>query len=373
MDRSDSQKPDGDTMKKMFLLACAGRGIQPSSPAQPVSETELPIDTQFRLVKESGLWDFFDRIPTASELDDFIKASEKYEIPILSGSWTYQLGKEEPLITENLQRAKTVGSLYHNLMVWARHADGHLVTDDEIVASYLDTYEQAEKLGITITYEVHADMWSEDMRRINQVAQAVRRHGIPFNFCMDYSHCILKMENEIEQAVCGIRHDVESIRRLDPFNDDSFCDDWLAQDMVHWTQVRPVAPNGPPNWLACESGPFEGMGYGRPGRSIQYPFRQPASGEWLDTAWHAHKLACTKEVVRKVIDDYLANPGSATRIMTVDNINLSAYGLGWKYNMYEDSCAVARYVRALYAERAAIFEARQRSGSAAAFIDQYRP
>ena len=77
--------------------------------------------------------------------------------------------------------------------------------------------------------------------------------------------------------------------------------------------------------------------------------------------------------MRKVIDDYLANPGSATRIMTIDNINLSAYGLGWKYNMYEDSCAVARYVRELYAERAAIFEARQRSGSAAAFIDQYRP
>lgn len=359
-------------MKKMFLLACAGRGIQPSSKTRPVSEQELPIDTQFRLVKEAGLWDFFDRIPAEEEVRDFMKASEKYEIPILSGSWTYQLGQDEPLITANLKRAKTIGSRYHNLMVWAKHADGHPVTNDEIVESYLDTYEQAHGLGITITYEVHVDMWSEDMRRVTQVAEAVRQQGVPFNFCMDYSHCIFKIENEVEQAVSGFRGDAESIRRLDPFNNDSFCDEWLGQNMVHWTQVRPIAPNGPRNWLATESGPFNGWGYDRPGRSIQYPFCQPSVQEWLDTSWHAHKLSCTKEVVRKVIDDYLCNPDTATRIMTIDNINLSAYGLGWKYNMYEDSCAVARYVRELYAERVAVYEARQQAGSAAAFIDQHR-
>ncbi len=360
-------------MKKMFLLACAGRGIQPSSPTQPVSEEELPIDTQFRLIKEAGLWDFFDRIPTEPELRDFMKASEKYEIPILSGSWTYQLGKDEPLIAENLRRAKIVGSRYHNLMVWARHADGHMLSNDEVVQSYLDTYEQAERLGITITYEVHVDMWSEDVRRVTQVAQAVRKRGIPFNFCMDYSHCILKIENEVEQGVCGLRDDAESVRRLDPFNDDSFCDEWLGQNMTHWTQVRPIAPNGPRNWLATETGPFDGMGYGRPGRSIQYPFRKPASGEWLEAPWHAHKLSCTKEVIRKVIDDYLTNPASATRIMTIDNINLAAYGLGWKYDMYADSCALAQYVRELYAERVVVMQARRQSETRDQFIDRYRP
>lgn len=360
-------------MKKMFLLACAGRGIQPSSKEHPVTEDELPIETQFRLVKEAELWDFFDRIPTDENLDEFVRAIEKYDIPVLSGSWTYQLGKDEAVITANLLRAKTVGSKYHNLMVWARHADGHLLSNDEIVASYLSVYAQAERLGITITYEVHVDMWSEDVRRITRVAEAVRKHGIPFNFCMDYSHCIFKIENEVELAVAGLRDDAESIRRLDPFNDDSFCDEWLGQNMVHWTQVRPVAPNGPRNWLALESGPFDGIGNGRPGRSIQYPFQQPGRDEWLDTEWHANKLSSTKEVVRKVIDDYLSNPASATQIMTIDNINLSAYGVGWKYNMYEDSCAVGRFVRELYAERVAICEAKKNAGSAATFVNQYRP
>ncbi|MNJ88195.1 Xylose isomerase-like TIM barrel [compost metagenome] len=360
-------------MKKMFLMACAGRGIQPSSKEHPVSEEELSVDTQFRLVKEAGIWDFFDRIPTDDNLDEFVKAIEKYDVPVLSGSWTYQLGKDEAVITANLQRAKQVDSKYHNLMIWARHADGHMLSNQEIVASYLDVYAQAERLGITITYEVHVDMWSEDVRRVTEVAEEVRKHGVPFNFCMDYSHCIFKIENEVEQAVSGIRRDAEARRRLDPFNGDSFCDEWLAQNMVHWTQVRPAAPNGPRNWLAFESGPFDGIGYGRPGRSIQYPFRKPGPDEWLDTDWHAYKLSCTKEALRKVIDDYIGNPDSEMRIMTIDNINLSAYGVGWKYNMYEDSCELGRYVRELYAERMAVAAAREQAGSTAAFIHQYRP
>lgn len=361
-------------MKKMFLMGCAGRGVIPSSMQKPVSDEELPVMEQFRLQKEAGLWDFVDRIPPDDEsLKEYVAASEKYGIPVLTGSWTYVLGKDEAVIRSNIDRAKHAGSKYHNLMIWAKHADGHYVTNDEVVESYLRTYDYAQGKGITISFESHVDMWSEDFRRVSRVAEMVRQRGIPYNHCMDYSHNIFKIGNEVEHAVSQMRGDREAIRKLDPFNDDSYADEWLNQNMVVWTQVRPAAPNGPLNWWAGETGPWDGLGYDRPGRSIQYPFSQPKPGEWHTEEWHAHKLACTKELVRKVIDHYLDTPESAMAVMTIDNINLPAYGTGWKYNMFADSCLVAKFVRELYAERVAVHEARKKAGSPSAFVAQYRP
>jgi hypothetical protein len=361
-------------MKKMFLMGCAGRGVIPSSMKEPVTEKEPSIMEQFRLQKEAGIWDFVDRIPWDDKvLPEFVAASEKYNLPVLSGSWTYVLGRDEHVIEENIDRAKLAGSKYHNLMIWAKHADGHIVTNDEVVESYLRTYEYGESKGITVSYESHVDMWSEDFRRVTQVAEQVRKRGIPFNHCMDYSHNIFKIENEVEQAVAQIRGDKKAIYQLDPFNDDSFADEWLKQNMVIWTQVRPAAPNGPRNWWAGEGGPFENLGYDRPGRSIQYPFSRPKQGEWHTEDWHAHKLACTKELVRKVIDNYLETPDSKMAIMTIDNINLPAYGTGWKYNMFLDSCLVGKFVRELYAERVAVHEAKQKAGSHQTFVSQHRP
>ncbi|PZP94815.1 MAG: hypothetical protein DI587_24935 [Variovorax paradoxus] len=361
-------------MKKMFLLGCAGRGVIPSSKQHPVSETELPVMEQFRIQKEAGLWDFVDRIPPdEASLKEYVAASEKYELPVLTGSWTYVLGQDEDVIVSNIDRAKRAGSKFHNLMVWAKHKDGHYVTNEEVVDCYLRTYDYGKKNGIEISFESHVDMWSEDFRRVSVVAEQVRKRGVPYNHCMDYSHNIFKIENEIEHAVSQIRGDAEAIRKLDPFNDDSYADEWLNQDMVIWAQVRPAAPNGPRNWWAGESGPFEGLGYDRPGRSIQYPFSKPEPGEWHTAEWHAHKLACTKELVRKVIDHYLQSSETTMQVMTIDNINLPAYGTGWKYNMYNDSCLVAKFVRELYAERVAVHEAKQKAASMKAFIDQHRP
>jgi hypothetical protein len=78
-----------------------------------------------------------------------------------------------------------------------------------------------------------------------------------------------------------------------------------------------------------------------------------------------------QELVRKVIDQYLSTDDSNMRVMTIDNINLGAYGLGWGYDMFADSCLVATFVRELYAERSAIFEAKK-GKTASEFVDQYR-
>lgn len=209
-------------MKKMFKLGCAGLGIQASSIENPVSLIELPILEQFKLVKEAEVWDFIDRVPNNyQELDEYIKGSQIYDLPVLSGSGCYTLGLDEDLIKQNINLTAEVGGKYHNFMVWAKHKDGHYVTNEEVAESYLDAFEYAEKAGVIITFENHVDMWSEDYRRVAQVADLVEARGVKFNVAMDYSHCIFKIENAVEHAVSQMRGDNEAIAKLDPFNDDS--------------------------------------------------------------------------------------------------------------------------------------------------------
>ena len=52
-----------------FLIGCNGRGAQTSSIDHPISLEEASIDEQFRLVKETGVFDCFDRIPLRDSID----------------------------------------------------------------------------------------------------------------------------------------------------------------------------------------------------------------------------------------------------------------------------------------------------------------
>ena len=63
----------------------------------------IDLDTRFRMVKESGIFDYYDKTPEdPSLLDDYLRASEKYDIPVLAGGWTYQLGSDEQLFKDKL-------------------------------------------------------------------------------------------------------------------------------------------------------------------------------------------------------------------------------------------------------------------------------
>ena len=80
-------------MTKKILLGCAGRGVQNSTPDNPVSLNELSVDTQFRMVVESGVFDFFDRLPLSEKVDEYINAVEKYDFPVWGSAWTYRIGE----------------------------------------------------------------------------------------------------------------------------------------------------------------------------------------------------------------------------------------------------------------------------------------
>lgn len=343
-----------------LLLGCNGRGAQASSCERPVSLVEAPIDEQFRMVKESGVFDYFDRLPLPHQLDDYLKAIAKHDLPVHTGSWFYRLGRDEALLADNLRLCREVGAVCHNIMTFTHHADGHVLSDDEIVVHYLDTYEAAMKLGVEPCFELHVNMWTEDFRRVTPIARRVKAHGIPFNFNIDYSHVVFKIGNGFEQDISGVREDVAAGRLvLDPFEDGNLIDAWLAEDIVRWTQLRTVAPNQPMNlWAPHPLGVPAGdtLQYGHYARGILYPATRPAPGEW-HSPWHAWMLEPSKEAIRRVLRHHVRTPGSRLRYLTTEMINLPDYALGARFDLFEQNVACARFIRRAWDEVRALHAA----------------
>lgn len=347
--------------KPDFLIGCNGRGAQASSLDHPISLDEASIDEQFRLVKETGVFDYFDRIPLRASFDEYRAAMEKHDLPIATASWFYRLGEDEALLSDNLKITAEIGAKMHNIMIFTHHADGHVATNQEIVDCYLKTYDEAMTLGVEPSFELHVNMWSEDFRRVTPVARAVQARGVPFNFTLDYSHVNFKIENPEEQEISGIREDVEAGRLvLDPFEEGNLCDEWLELGIVRWLQVRSAAPNGPKNiWSVAEPGkPVAGMPLieegGEPvvGRGIMYPFTKPGPGEW-HSPWYAYKLEPTKEVVRKALRYHKADPQKRLNFVTTEMINLPDYGHNAKFSLIGQNAAIAQFIRDTWAQIAA--------------------
>lgn len=344
-------------MKTLPPIGCHGRGAQASSLTQPVSFRELPIEGQMRLVKEAGVFDFFDRQPLPHEVSEFLGGVGRHALPVFTGTWSYQLGRDKDALARNAKAASEVGTRMHNVMLFKHRADGRLVTDEEVVEFYLQAFDVWQAVGIEIAFEVHVNMWSEDFRRIAPVARAIQARGVPFNFTLDYSHIIFKIGNEREQAVSGIRDDVVSGRLvLDPFEAGNLCDEWLSMGIVRWLQVRGVAPNGPANlWSRIDPDtPNPGMldqadHAGEFGRGILYPFTRPEPGEW-HSEWFAYKLELAKEVVRKVMRRHLVDATSPLTFITTEMINLPDYADGARFSLIGQNAAIAAHLRRLWHE-----------------------
>ena len=317
-----------------FQLGCQWRGVLHTQP--------VGIEDQFRMIRDAGVFDYLDRLPPPDLLDEYCRYSEKYGVPLRTGTWYYQLGRDDALLDLNMRNAGRAGLTFHNIQIFANHADGHLLSDDEVVACYLRTWELGEKVGVQPTLELHVNMWNEDFRRVRPVAEKVRAHGVPFNFTMDYSHCVFKMDNLEEQDISGIREDVQAGRViLDPFEKGNLCETWLDMGIVVYAQFRPVAPNGPKNlWVKDENGNF--------GRGIQYPFVKPGPGEW-HSPWQAWKLEPSKRFLTNVLTYHLTRADSPLKFVTTEMIDLFDYGENAKYSLFENNVACAHWIRAEWA------------------------
>ena len=318
-------------------------GIQTNGIKHTHSDPMPDIDTRFRMVKEAGVFDYVDKTPAPDEIDQFVAASAKYDLPVRAGGWFYTLGRDEPLMRKNLQLACELGSLAHNVQIMTHHEDGHVVTDDEVIDIYMRAYEWGEAAGVTPCFEVHVNMWSEDFRRVSKVARAVEAKGVPFNMTLDHSHVIFKMDSPQEQEVFDIRPAVESGELvLDPFQEGNCTSEWIEAGWVRHCHARAAVPNNPKNTLAH----YED---GRPGRGIQYPFKKPAPGEY-HAEWREAALEPWKEVVRDLLRHHAADPAGQLGQISTEFIPNLDYGEGCRYSLFEQGIACTEWMRATWEE-----------------------
>lgn len=298
---------------------------------------EFDLDTRFRMVKEAGVFDYYDKTPTPYDAALYRRASEKHNLPLTAGGWFYFLGRDEPLLQWHLQVAREYGTRVHNVQIFTNDRQGRPVTDREVAELFLWAAEIGQKWGVVPCFEVHVNMWSEHFGRVERVANLVEKHGVDFTMTLDHSHVIFKMDNPEEQNVQDMRAEVESgALELDPFKQGNVCQRWIDANYVRHMHARSAVPNGPKNvWSVID---------GKPGRGIQYPFTRPKAGEW-HSDWDAAKLEPWKEVVRRLLRHHARDPKSKLATISTEFIPWPDYGGGAKYSLFEHSIACAQWIR----------------------------
>lgn len=299
---------------------------------------EFDIDTKFRMVRNSGVFDYIDKTPTPADAHVYRRAAERYGVPLTAGGWFYRVGRDEPLLEWHLRVANELGTSVHNVQILTEDADGRGVTDEDIARLYLWAFELGDKHRVTPCFEVHVNMWSEHFGRVTKVADIVERQGVPFNMTLDHSHVIFKMDNLAEQAVQGMRADIDAGRlELDPFKPGNASQQWIDAGYVRHAHARPAFPNGPVNVWSRDAA-------GNPARGIQAPFLQPGPGEW-HAEWSADLLNPWKETLRQLLRFHARSSTSRLGTISTELIPWPDYGGGAKYSLFEHSIAVAVWLR----------------------------
>ena len=313
-------------------------GIQTNGIKHTHADPMPDIDTRFRMVKEAGVFDYVDKTPAPDEVDEFLAARDRYGLPVRAGGWFYTLGRDEALLESNLALGQRLGSLVHNTQVLMHHADGHLVTDDEVMDFYRRAYDWGEQYDVVPCFEVHVNMWSEDFRRVEAVGRQLEAEGYPFRMTLDHSHVIFKIDNPKEQEVLDIRPAVESgALVLDPFTENSVCQRWIEAGWVRHCHARAAIPNNPKNIAAHDD-------QGNPGRGIQYPFKPPLPGQY-HAEWDETKLEPWKEVIRQLLAFHAADPDATLGQISTEFIPNLDYGEGCKYSLFEQGIACVEWMR----------------------------
>ena len=141
------------------------------------TDAENPdVDTRFRRARGAEAFDYLDRTPPVGETELYIKASQKYGLPMYSSGWYYIAGRDDAVLEQNLRVARECGAINHNVQVLDQNAAGQPVTNDEVLATLLcSAAELGERIGVTPCFEVHINMWSEHFGRVGEVARPPKR------------------------------------------------------------------------------------------------------------------------------------------------------------------------------------------------------
>jgi hypothetical protein len=299
---------------------------------------QFDLETRFRMVRDAGVFDYYERSPPPGELDAHLRLSERYGIPIRAGGFYYTLGRDEALLDWHLHVGHALGAKVQNVQLSHLDAKGLALTDERVAAAYLRALETGAALGVTPCFEVHVNMWSEHFGRIERVADLVERAGSRFSMTLDASHVIFKIDNPREQAVQGMRDEVIAGRLiLDPFDSRSVTARWIGRDLVGHAHARPAAPNNPINvWGKHPDG--------KPGRGIQFPFTRPPPNTW-HAEWNEAALAPWKQVMLSLLKHHATRGSREELHISTEIIPFADYGAGARYSLFADSVACAAWLR----------------------------
>ena len=318
--------------KKDLKVGIANRGV-----LHYFGEETVSLEDWFKEVSSSNVFDYVDKTPAIEDIDNFKRLSKKYNLPVLCSGWFYRLGVDDNLILDNLKLGSELGSKYHNVQIFNEHADGHLITDQEIAETYLKVSEYGEEVGCLPCFEIHINMWSENFLRMNAVKDIVQSHNKIFRMTLDHSHVVFKMNNEQEMEYFDLRNQINSGKLiLDPYQEGNISEKWINEGIVWLMHARSVIPNNPKNIKAKHpDGTF--------GRGVQYPFIKPNEGEYFEK-WDGEKLEPWKEIVRKMINYHYSN-NSHLECISTEFIPATDYGEGSTYSLFNNAVACAEWIK----------------------------
>ena len=302
-------------------------------------EDPMPnIDKRFHMVKESGVFDYVDKTPELSEIEEFKKCSRKYQLPVKAGGWFYKIGEHRELFKKNFKTAKELGSSIHNTQILSTKSNGILATDLDIRDVYLEAYDLGCKYGVTPCFEVHVNMWSEDFLRVSRVGKLVEEAGVEFNMTLDHSHVIFKINNPKEQKVFNIDKQILSGELvLDPFSKRNVVEEWINFGWVRHCHARSAIPNNPLNIFGKHPD-------GSIGRGIQYPFKEPKVNDYHEK-WDINLLEPWKECIRTLMKYHLQDKKSKLGQISTEFIPNTDYGEGCKYSLFEQSVECTKWMK----------------------------
>ena len=317
-------------------------GIQTNGLKHKGSDPMPSIDARFAMAKAAGVFDYVDKTPAPDEIEAFEAAKAKYGLPVLAGGWFYELGGDDGLLEKNLATGQRLDSRVHNVQVKLLHADGHVVTNDEVMAAYLDAAELGERYGCAPCFEVHVNMWSEDFPRVAEVGRMVEARGGVFNMTLDHSHVIFKLDNPAEQKIFDTDKKIASgALVLDPFKPGNVIEEWVSAGWVRHAHLRAAIPNNPKNVTGRHPD-------GAIGRGIQYPFVDPGP-DGYHAPWSEAALEPWKEGVRILLRHRARDPAKKLGQISTEFIPNPDYGEGCQYSLLDQAVACIEWTRAEWA------------------------
>lgn len=317
-------------------------GIQTNGIKHTHDDPMPDVTTRFAMVREAGVFDYVDKTPDPDQIEDFRAGSARYDLPVRAGGWFYTLGADEALLDSNLKLGAELGSLVHNTQIKLHHADGHVVTDEEVMAAYLHAAELGDRYGCLPCFEVHVNMWSEDFPRVGTVARMVEARGVEFNMTLDHSHVIFKIDNPDEQKIFATDAKIASgALILDPFKTGNVIEEWVTSGWVRHCHARAAIPNNPRNITGRHPD-------GTVGRGIQYPFKPPEPGQY-HADWDARLLEPWKEGMRILMRYHARDPKAKLGQISTEFIPNPDYGEGCGYSLFEQAIACVAWMRETWA------------------------